>query len=230
MTKQIIKRNQSQNRAKLKRGSSKPSFKGNLASGINRRAFLRVSSAASFSAFLASCSAGNIEGSSTETSTSESPKPSATVSENQRYFNDQQRAVLETVQQHLLPDDGNGPDAKSINAYLYLEYAMTDEKNIEDGDPEFIAKGIGWLEDLSAQSMGDKFLTLPTEKQATLLERIANSSAGENWLSILMYYLTEALLLDPVYGGNTDQAGWNWLEHQAGFPRPIVGKTYRDFE
>ena len=46
----------------------------------------------------------------------------------------------------------------------------------------------------------------------------------------VMYYLAEALMLDPVYGGNPDMIGWKWLEHQAGFPRPVAGKTYRDFE
>ena len=163
-----------------------------------------------------------------ETETTTAAKTQATPAKS--FFNPQQKKIIETVQQHLLPDDGDGPDAKAINAYGYLEFALTDAKNIADGDPEYIVKGIGWLEDLSKQSQGDSFLKLPQDKQSQLLERIATSSAGENWLSLLIYYLTEALLLDPIYGGNTEQKGWQWLEHQAGFPRPVKGKTYRDFE
>ena len=41
-----------------------------------------------------------------------------------------------------------------------------------------------------------------------------------------MYYLLEALLADPVYGGNTDEVGWKWLGYTAGFPRPPIGKRY----
>ena len=36
----------------------------------------------------------------------------------------------------------------------------------------------------------------------------------------------EALLADPVYGGNFDQTGWRWLSHQPGFPRPSADKTW----
>lgn len=231
MTKQIGKRDCDSSSVAMKRGSSKPSYAGNLANGLNRRAFLKVTSAASFSAFIAACSTENTadlnEKNESETLANKSAK---SRSQPQRYFDEHQKSILEAVQQHLFPEDGDGPSAKSINAYLYLEFAMTDQKNIDDGDPEFITKGIGWLEDLSSQSLGEEFLKLPSNKQVSLLEKIATSSAGENWLSLLMYYLTEALLLDPIYGGNKEQAGWTWLEHQAGFPRPVVGKTYRDFE
>ena len=39
---------------------------------------------------------------------------------------------------------------------------------------------------------------------------------GRAWLSLLLYYIFEALLSDPVYGGNPDGIGWQWLEHQPG--------------
>jgi gluconate 2-dehydrogenase gamma chain len=61
------------------------------------------------------------------------------------------------------------------------------------------------------------------------LHQIVDSSAGENWLSLLLYYLFESLTLDPVYGGNPDGIGWHWLEHQPGFPRPTKETSYRHF-
>jgi len=42
----------------------------------------------------------------------------------------------------------------------------------------------------------------------------------------MMSYLIEALLSDPVYGGNKDQKGWLWLEHIPGFPTPGPDKVY----
>lgn len=230
MTKKII--NQQKQCTNLKKGSRRPKFKGNLAQGLNRRAFLKVGGSATLSAALGACA-----GEETNNSPSQShipppatEKASDSFKQTPSFFNAQQRLLLETVQQHLFPDDGNGPDAKAINAYAYLEFALTDQKNIDDGDPDFILRGLGWLEDLAEQSKGASFLSLSTPNQEDLLKRIASSAAGENWLSLLIYYITEALMLDPIYGANPEQVGWRWLEHQAGFPRPVAGKTYRDLE
>jgi gluconate 2-dehydrogenase gamma chain len=158
------------------------------------------------------------------------PSIASMTNRSSHYFSDSQRETLRAVQMQLFPDDGNGPGAEDIHAMDYLEWAMTDPKNISDGDPEFIAKGIGWLDDLAIKTEQSEFKKLTNQQKEKLLQQIATSQAGENWLSLLMYYLTEALMLDPAYGGNPNGIGWNWLEHQAGFPQPIKGKTYRDFE
>lgn len=191
---------------------------------MNRRAFLKASSVLSLLSFLP---VSNLVAKNSESSTDKVKKP---PSIKQNYFTETQHKVLDAVQMQLFPDDGNGPSARDLNAISYLEFAMTDPKNINDGDPEFIAKGVGWLEDLSKQNEGVSFTKLSNNQQDEILKQIAKSQAGENWLSLLMYYLAEALMLDPVYGGNPNGIGWQWLEHQPGFPRPVAGKTYRDFE
>ena len=43
---------------------------------------------------------------------------------------------------------------------------------------------------------------------------------------IILTYLLQALLTDPVYGGNPNGVGWKWLHHQPGFPRPPKDETY----
>ena len=83
---------------------------------------------------------------------------------------------------------------------------------------------------MSRTAHGVDFVELTLELQNEVLERMEQSKFGKNWLSLLMFYLTEALMLDPYYGGNPDMIGWIWLEHRPGFPRPVQGKTYRDFE
>ncbi|TQV85530.1 gluconate 2-dehydrogenase subunit 3 family protein [Aliikangiella coralliicola] len=217
-----------------KRGSGKhnkpEALSETLSNGLNRRAFLKTSATTSLLAALAACKPS--VPTSDETVLSESKKAVAKSTSNKTtsVFNEHQKTVIDSVQMHLFPEDGDGPNARDINALAYLEFAMTDKKNIDDGDPEFLAKGVGWLEDLSEQTQGDSFLKITTAKQEQILKQIAGSEAGENWLSLLVYYLTEALLLDPVYGGNTDTIGWQWLKHQPGFPRPVAGKTYRDFD
>ncbi|MGX5175145.1 gluconate 2-dehydrogenase subunit 3 family protein [Aliikangiella sp. IMCC44653] len=205
-----------------KRGSRKPAHFFPLAKGLNRRAFLRGGSAATLGAALLGCHDKAPTLDSTQSPVQTSNQPST--------FNSTQTQIITQVQQLLFPDDGNGPSAKDLNAMGYLEFAMSDTKNQDDGDPEFLKKGVGWLQDLAKQTQGEDFLKLTQPKQQALLEQIAQSSAGENWLSLLLYYINEALTLDPIYGGNPNQVGWHWLEHQAGFPRPEKGKTYRDFD
>jgi gluconate 2-dehydrogenase gamma chain len=137
--------------------------------------------------------------------------------------------TLAAVQNHLFPrgDDSSGnnsPGADDINALTYLQRALEDPSLAEDR--RFIRKGIGWLDDLSATTHEKDFLQLDTDGQEALLRTISKSSAGENWLSTLLLYIFEALLTDPVYGGNPDGIGWAWLAHTPGFPQPPADKTY----
>jgi gluconate 2-dehydrogenase gamma chain len=212
-----------------KKVTTKDSYLELFASAINRRAFLKTSSAMSLTATLAASRFSLADSQYiSEIPTMESSLGDLSARKN--YFTEAQHKVLDAVQMQLFPDDGNGPGARDLNAIAYLEWALTDPHNIEEGDPEFIAKGIVWLNDLSEQTQADSFIKLSDKQQDTLLKQIARSRAGRNWLSVLMYYLAEALMTDPVYGGNPEMIGWRWLEHQAGFPRPVAGKTYRDFE
>jgi gluconate 2-dehydrogenase gamma chain len=145
-------------------------------------------------------------------------------------WNQHELQTLAAVQNHLFPrGDGssgnNGPGADDINALAYLQSALDDPSLAED--KQFIRNGVGWLDDLSETTYEKTFLQLNDENREALLHSIAKSSAGENWLSTLLLYIFEALLTDPVYGGNPDGIGWAWLEHTPGFPRPPVDKTCR---
>lgn len=149
-------------------------------------------------------------------------------------WNEHTLQTLAMVQNHLFPrGDGSGdvtggndgPGADDINALAYLQHALEDPALAEDG--QFIRNGVGWLDDLSQTIHEQDFLQLDHDTRESLLRTIAKSSAGENWLSTLLLYIFEALLTDPVYGGNPDGIGWHWLEHTPGFPRPAADKTYR---
>lgn len=195
--------------------------------GINRRDFIKSSLAVSLLASLAGC-----KPSADERPFSEVPlinKSPDIVQLNDYVFTEQQHIDLQAIYMRLFPDDGDGPSANDLNVLTYLEWAMTDQRNIDDGDPAFIAKGIGWLNQYANDEYDDDFVTLSDAQQDDLIEKTSKSDAGRNWLSLLTYYLIEALTLDPYYGGNTNQIGWQWLEYKGGFPNPTTGKTYRDF-
>lgn len=131
------------------------------------------------------------------------------------------------VQQHLFPADGNGPSAGDINASLYLKFVF-DAPDTDEDDKTFVLDGIKWLNGLSDETFGKPFVVLTSTEQFQALKKIADSSAGERWLSHLLLYIMEALLTDPVYGGNPGGIGWQWLEHQPGFPQPSKDKRYTE--
>lgn len=153
---------------------------------------------------------------------------SSTVAENNRKSTGAEIdpwPVIDAVQQHLFPAEAKAPGAREINALGYLHFVVSDT-TFDIDSREFITKGVGWLEDISHQMYKKSFITFDDKKREKVLRRIASSESGENWLSTLLLYIVEALLTDPVYGGNTDQIGWKWLQHVPGFPRPPVDKTF----
>ncbi len=135
--------------------------------------------------------------------------------------------TIATAQQQLFPDDGDGPDARSINATSYLKFVL-DAPDMDPEDRRFILDGVDWLNRLAIARYTGVFASCEQAQQVSLLQEIAKSQAGERWLSFLVTYIMEALLSDPVYGGNPDGIGWKWLQHIPGFPRPPANKRYFD--
>jgi len=141
-------------------------------------------------------------------------------------FSAQQRQVVRAVQMHLLPSELGAPGAADINATAYLEVAIT-APGIDPDTRNTIVNGVGRVQDASRERFDVLFDELGFEQREPLLRYLADETRwGRAWLSLVLYYLFEALLSDPVYGGNTDEIGWRWLEHQAGFPRPPADKIY----
>jgi gluconate 2-dehydrogenase gamma chain len=141
------------------------------------------------------------------------------------YLSADQQAVLAAVQQHLFPSEPGIPGAVEINALAYINRVLADPR-MDTEEKAFIRNGIGWLEELVGEEWDKSFTELDAAQRERMLRQIGQSRAGENWLATLLLYIFEALLCDPVYGGNPDGIGWQWLEHQPGFPRPPPGKIY----
>ena len=139
--------------------------------------------------------------------------------------------TISEVQNHLFPRVGNlvekdsSPGAKDINAIGYLQLILNTHDADQD-EREFVIKGTTWLDGMANNMIGKPFIKLNKEERERVLRKISESESGESWLSTLLRYIFEALLTDPVYGGNSHQIGWQWLEHQPGFPRPPANKKY----
>lgn len=144
---------------------------------------------------------------------------------------------LAEVQEHLFPAGDlsavgshvatptPSPGARDIYALRFLRNTLN-APNADPEEKEFIINGVGWLNDLSIKDYKQKFVGLNSTDKESVLRKIESSRAGSRWLSLMMTYLIEALLSDPVYGGNKDRKGWQWLEHIAGFPTPDADNVY----
>jgi len=133
--------------------------------------------------------------------------------------------TLEVTLAHLLPVSATGPSSADINALAYLYQVMTVQPTSAQ-EKEFIVKGVGWLNSFANSKYNKTFVQLSFDEKELLLRGISRSSAGENWLNTLLNYIFEAMLTPPAYGGNPNGIGWQWLEHQGGFPLPKAGQRY----
>lgn len=133
--------------------------------------------------------------------------------------------TLDAVLAHLLPESPTGPSAAEIQATQYL-YNVVFQQPTDNDEIEFIYKGIGWLNGYSNSELQNNFVLLSFDEKEKILQAISQSRAGENWLSNLVSYIFEAMLTPPSYGGNPNGIGWQWLDHQAGFPLPQAGQRY----
>lgn len=133
--------------------------------------------------------------------------------------------TIAAVQQHLFPAETDSPGASDIQALEYLR-TMINAPDIDQEEREFIKNGVGWLNELADKQYSNTFIQLDSDSREKILRRIETSRAGERWLSLILSYLIEALLTDPVYRGNPDGIGWRWLHHQPGYPTPPEDKQY----
>jgi len=133
--------------------------------------------------------------------------------------------TLDATLNQLLPSSATGPSAKEIQATAYLHQIMTVQPTEQD-EKDFILKGVGWLNGYANSEKSANFASLTFAEREQLLRGISRSTAGQNWLNTLLGYIFQAMLAPPSYGGNPNGIGYQWLEHQAGFPLPKEGQRY----
>jgi len=141
-------------------------------------------------------------------------------------FTAKQEQILAAVTEHLFPKGSDSPGATDINAVAYLQSAIF-RPDFAAGTRNFIINRTQTLHEASMERFDLAFDEIEPPQRETLLRYVADRTRwGENWISLLLSYVLEALLSDPVYGGNPDEIGWKWLEHRPGFPRPPANKMY----
>jgi len=123
--------------------------------------------------------------------------------------------TIEVLQNDLFPKakELKIETANYINLILRNRY-------ISDEDKLFLKNGIKWLNETAVEMHGSLYTKLSLFERQNLLKEISATKWGESWLYNMMTYIFEAMLGDPIYGSNNEEAGWKWLNFEGGNPRP----------
>lgn len=136
-------------------------------------------------------------------------------------------ATLMAVQNHLFPATEDAPGAHDFNAATYYSWTLLDTEK----DPVVIQKmrdGLKWIDEEAQKYYQKSFVTLNTTEKESALRSLEKEGYGESWISLTLTTIFEALLSDPIYGANSRQSGWKWLDHAPGIPRPTETNTYKN--
>ncbi len=129
--------------------------------------------------------------------------------------------TLALLQEDLFPSLNEKLNIHTINARAYLSYILNHPR-VSDDDKRFLKKGVLWLDEEADDLFGAQYAKLPAKKRQKVLKSITKTEWGESFIEMILTYLFEALLGDPIYGINKDEVGWQWVHHTPGLPRPTV--------
>ena len=124
--------------------------------------------------------------------------------------------VIFSVQRHFFPKGlATMPDADTFNAARYTEEAI-EHKSFDPDIRAILFEGAKRLQGMAGESISK----LTYKERERLLRKFEEDSFGSYWLSQVMNLTLEALLSDPIYGGNVDESGWRSFGLKPGLPRP----------
>ncbi len=106
-----------------------------------------------------------------------------------------------------------------IKTAPYMEIVLHHSR-IGKADKTFIKNGVKWLNEEAIALHHKSYVKLAHKERQEVLNAVAKTEWGESFLYNIMSYMFEAMLGDPIYGGNNKEAGWKWLAFTGGEPRP----------
>jgi hypothetical protein len=127
--------------------------------------------------------------------------------------------TLEAALDVMLPSGPGSPGARDVNGIGYLDAALADP-DTEAGDAALVRAGAAWLDEAARRAGSAHFAAAPPDLRETALAAVAARDRGPDWVLVTLMFGLEALLGDPVHGGNPGEVGWRWLGHTPGEPRP----------
>lgn len=126
--------------------------------------------------------------------------------------------ILRKIQAVLLPSSENAPGALDVNADNYFIWLINDPR-MNQRDNDFLIDKLNTINDEVIHRTGYDIEELSDDEIYDFIQEFAKEGWRKRWTSRMLTILFEALLLDPVYNINTNEAGWKWLGFIPGSPR-----------
>jgi gluconate 2-dehydrogenase gamma chain len=124
--------------------------------------------------------------------------------------------IMDTTLNHLFPQNNNFFGAKKLD-FLYFLTSVSKDKYFDNTKLDFLLLGATRL-----YTRNSTYINSTNIQKEKILRKFEKTTFGKKWLSSLMYYGFEAMLSDPIYGGNKNSKGWNALNHNTGLPQPKI--------
>ena len=139
-----------------------------------------------------------------------------------RSLTDLEWRTLDAAQRVILPSADGSPGAAEVNAIGYLDALLRDPA-IEEEAVERMRAGAARLDAYAREQGAEDYAALDDAARDGGLALFLQPWDQQLFLRGLIAYTLEAFLSDPIHGGNTDEIGWTWADHEPGYPRPAPG-------
>ncbi|MFK5938445.1 MAG: gluconate 2-dehydrogenase subunit 3 family protein [Sulfurimonas sp.] len=123
--------------------------------------------------------------------------------------------TIKVLQRDLFPK----AQELGINTSSYISIILHHSR-VSEEDKAFIKNGVKWLNEEAVKMYKETYVKLLSTHRQEVLREIVKTEWGESFMYNMNSYLFEAMLGDPIYGGNDKEAGWKWLGFTGGQPRP----------
>jgi gluconate 2-dehydrogenase gamma chain len=105
----------------------------------------------------------------------------------------------------------------STSSYIDVIFAHS---RITQEEKKFLKNGVKLLNESAYEKYKSRYTQLAKPQRLELLEQVAQTQWGTDFMDSVLRYTLEATLGDPIYGGNNNEAGWKWLGYEAAKPQP----------
>jgi len=140
-----------------------------------------------------------------------------------RVFDPQQRASLQAACARLIPtDDEAGATEAGVVDYIDAQLALPHFKVFY----KMFLAGLRQMDLLARKRGASSFRECPPEGQDQVLRQLEQGVPlgrrrnSKRFFHVLLAFTLEGFLGDPVYGGNKNEVGWQFIGFQPRPPRP----------
>lgn len=131
----------------------------------------------------------------------------AVAADEGRLLTDAEWATMEAVQETLWPAGPGIPGAKEVHATYVLDAALR-HPAVPPIEREWLRGWIPTLHELARARGATSFEALDPAGREAVLVAFREKDEGAGWIRLVLGYTLEAVLGDPVHGGNPGEIGW----------------------